>query len=39
MRDRLEMLWLDLKSVDDETWLGILLVTTWILLALGASHL
>lgn len=39
MKHRLEMLWIDIKSINDETWLGIMLVTTWVLLALGASHL
>lgn len=35
----LDMTWLRITSIQDETWLGIMLVTTWTLLALGASHL
>lgn len=29
--------WLDVKYADDEIWLAIALVTTWILCAIGAS--
>jgi hypothetical protein len=38
MKYHLEMLWLNIKGIDDETWLGIVITTTWILLAIGASH-
>ena len=33
----LDMTWLRITSIQDETWLGIVITTTWILLAIGAS--